>query len=34
MTGINPFILFALMLCAFMCLYRIARGPSATPIPR
>ncbi len=29
MTGISPIILAALMLCAFMCLYRIARGPSA-----
>lgn len=29
MMGINPIILAALILCAFLCLYRIGRGPSA-----
>ncbi|UCD28598.1 MAG: cation:proton antiporter [Planctomycetota bacterium] len=29
MMGISSIILFALVLCAFMCLYRIGRGPSA-----
>ncbi|MBN1490617.1 MAG: hypothetical protein JXA69_11930 [Phycisphaerae bacterium] len=29
MIGIPAVILFALVLCAFLCLYRIGRGPSA-----
>jgi len=29
MMGINPVLLFALLACAFLCLYRIGRGPSA-----
>jgi multicomponent Na+:H+ antiporter subunit F len=29
MMGIPAILLFALVLCAFMCLYRIGRGPSA-----
>lgn len=29
MTAIPAILLFALLLAAFMCLYRIARGPSA-----
>jgi multicomponent Na+:H+ antiporter subunit F len=29
MMGISPILLFVLTLCAFLCLYRIARGPSA-----
>lgn len=29
MMGINLVILFALLLCTFLCLYRIGRGPSA-----
>ena len=29
MMGVNAILLFALVICAFMCLYRIGRGPSA-----
>ncbi len=29
MMGISPILLFILVLCAFFCLYRIGRGPSA-----
>ncbi len=29
MMGISPILLFILVLCAFLCLYRIGRGPSA-----
>jgi multicomponent Na+:H+ antiporter subunit F len=29
MTGDNAILLFALVICAFMCLYRIGKGPSA-----
>jgi len=29
MMGINAVFLIALLLCAFMCLYRIGKGPSA-----
>jgi len=29
MTGLSGILLFPLVFCAFMCLYRIGRGPSA-----
>jgi multicomponent Na+:H+ antiporter subunit F len=29
MIGIHPAVLAILLMCAFMCLYRIGRGPSA-----
>ena len=29
MMGVSSILLFALVLCAFMCLYRIGKGPSA-----
>ncbi len=29
MMGINPVLLLVLVICAFLCLYRIGRGPTA-----
>lgn len=29
MIGIHPLVLAVLILCAFLCLYRIGKGPSA-----
>lgn len=29
MMGVSSVLLFTLVLCAFMCLYRIGKGPSA-----